>query len=253
MIHESWIEVLSDEMRKPYFIDLVGFVRDEREKSIVYPPVGKVFTAFEATPFNEVSVVILGQNPYHGPGQAHGLAFSVLPNVTPPPSLRGIYKELRDDLGIRPVNHGYLMAWAQQGVFLLNTVLTVRQGEPGSHRKMGWEIFTSKVIKVLAARDKRIVFLLWGNDAKAKAEMISTEHHVVLASSHPSPLGAYQGFYGCKHFSRTNQALLLKNIAPIDWQLPTNPLEEVPRPTNPPPNPLNVDLRLDSLEDLKDG
>ena len=248
-MHESWKEMLSDELQKPYFGELVQFVKGEREHSTIYPPVGKVFTAFEVTPFDEVSVVILGQDPYHGPGQAHGLAFSVLPNVPPPPSLKGIYKELRDDLGVKPVSHGYLMAWANQGVFLLNTVLTVRQGEPGSHRNLGWEVFTSKVIKVLAAREKRIVFLLWGNDAKAKAGMISTEHHAVLASSHPSPLGAYQGFYGCKHFSRANQALLRKNIAPIDWQLPTNPLAEVPRPTMPPPNPLNEDLKLDDLED----
>jgi len=251
VMHESWIEALSDEMRKSYFIELTSFIKAEREKSVIYPPVGKVFTAFDMTPLDEVSVVILGQDPYHGPGQAHGLAFSVLPKVNPPPSLRGIYKELRDDLGVKPVDHGYLMAWAKQGVFLLNTVLTVRQGEPGSHRKLGWETFTSRVIKVLAAREKRIVFLLWGNDAKSKAEMISTEHHVVLASSHPSPLGAYQGFYGCRHFSRTNQALLRKDLAPIDWQLPTNPFEEVPRPTTPPPNPLNEDLKLD-LSDLND-
>jgi uracil-DNA glycosylase len=250
-MHESWIEALSDEMKRPYFIDLVGFIREEREKSVIYPPVGKVFTAFDVTPLDEVSVVILGQDPYHGPGQAHGLAFSVLPNVSPPPSLRGIYKELRDDLGVKPVNHGYLMAWAKQGVFLLNTVLTVRQGEPGSHRKLGWETFTDRVIKLLAAREKRIVFLLWGNDARAKSAMISTQHHVVLAASHPSPLGAYKGFYGCKHFSMTNQALLRKGIAPIDWQLSNNPLAEIPRPTIPPPSPLNEDLKLDSLDDLK--
>jgi uracil-DNA glycosylase len=251
-MHESWNDVLSDEMKKSYFIDLVSLIKTEREKSTVYPPVGKVFTAFEVTSFDEVSVVVLGQDPYHGPGQAHGLAFSVLPNAPPPPSLRGIYKELRDDLGAKLVTHGYLMAWAKQGVFLLNTVLTVRQGEPGSHRKLGWEVFTDKVIKVLSAREKRIVFLLWGNDAKAKAEMISTQNHVVLAASHPSPLGAYKGFYGCKHFSRANHALLRKGLAPIDWQLPNNPLTEVPRPTIPPPNPLNKDLELDNLDELND-
>ena len=234
-MHESWKEVLANELKKPYFGELVQFVKSEREGGIIYPPVGKVFTAFEVTPFDEVAVVILGQDPYHGPGQAHGLAFSVLPNLPAPPLLKGIYKELRDDIGAKPVGHGYLMAWAKQGVFLLNTVMTVRKGEPGSHRKHGWETFTRRVIRALAKRERRIVFMLWGREAKEKASMINTSRHVVLAASHPSPLGAHQGFYGCKHFSRANQALVKKGIAPINWQLPDDPLGEVPRPQAPPP------------------
>jgi uracil-DNA glycosylase len=230
-MHDSWKSALADELKKPYFSGLVQFIKEERAEATIYPPVGRVFTAFEVTPFDDVAVVILGQDPYHGPGQAHGLAFSVLPGIPAPPSLKNVYKELQEDLKTKPVDHGHLMAWAKQGVFLLNTVLTVRKGEPGSHRNHGWEEFTDSVIKILNQREQRIVFILWGREAREKAQMIHTDRHVVLDAVHPSPRSAYQGFFGCKHFSRANSALIKKGIPPINWQLPSDPLGEVPRPT----------------------
>jgi uracil-DNA glycosylase len=218
-MHESWSSVLDDELAKPYFSDLLKFVATERETNKVYPPKGKVFTAFDVVPFDKVRVVILGQDPYPSPGHAHGMSFSVPPGVRPPKSLVNIYKELQTDLGIKPVGHGYLMPWAEQGVFMLNTVLTVRDGEPGSHRGKGWEKFTNRVIKLLSVREGRIVFLLWGRDAQSFAPMINTSEHKILISAHPSPLSAHQGFFGSKPFSQTNDALVKKGFAPIDWDL----------------------------------
>jgi len=245
-MHESWKLVLQDEMQKPYFIDLVKTLRAERVKGEVYPPPGKVFTAFEETPFDQVRVVILGQDPYHGFGQAHGMAFSVMPGVRVPPSLLNVYKELQADVGVKPVKHGYLVPWARQGVFLLNTVLTVRKGEPGSHRKLGWETFTDRVITELSKRDKMSVFVLWGKDAQSKAGMIDTSKHKVLTSVHPSPMSAHFGFFGSKPFSKVNEILLKKNLRPINWQLPTDPYGTVP--DAPEPEPVDEDvLDLDAL------
>lgn len=225
-MHESWSHVLDDELAKPYFTELLKFVATERETHKVYPPKGKVFTAFEVVPFDKVRVVILGQDPYPSPGHAHGMSFSVPPGVRPPKSLMNIYKELQSDLGIAPVGHGYLMSWAEQGVFLLNSVLTVRDGEPGSHRGKGWETLTNRVIKLLSAREGRIVFILWGRDAQSFAPMINTTEHKILVSSHPSPLSAHQGFFGSKPFSQTNDALVKKGFAPIDWDLSKHHAED---------------------------
>jgi uracil-DNA glycosylase len=222
-MHDSWSLVLEDELNKPYFAELLKFVTTERESHKIYPPKGKVFTAFDAVPFDKVRVVILGQDPYPSPGHAHGMAFSVLPGVRPPKSLVNIYRELQSDLGISPVSHGYLMPWAEQGVFLLNTVLTVREGEPGSHRGKGWEMMTTRVIKLLSARQGRIVFILWGKDAQNFAPMINTSEHRILVAPHPSPLSAYQGFFGSKPFSQTNDALVKKGFSPIDWDLSRHP------------------------------
>lgn len=218
-MHESWSRVLDGELVKPYFTELLKFVAAERETHKVYPPKGKVFTAFEVVPFDKVRVVILGQDPYPSPGHAHGMSFSVLPGVRPPKSLVNIYKELQTDLGIEPARHGYLMPWAEQGVFLLNSVLTVREGEPGSHRGKGWETLTNKVIKLLSAREGRIVFILWGRDAQSFAPMINTSEHKILVAPHPSPLSAHQGFFGSKPFSQANGALVKKGFTPIDWDL----------------------------------
>lgn len=222
-MHESWSSVLNDELNKPYFAELLKFIATEREAHKVYPPKGKVFTAFEVVPFDKVRVVILGQDPYPSPGHAHGMAFSVPPGVKPPKSLLNIYRELQSDLGVLPVHHGYLMPWAKQGVFLLNTVLTVREGEPGSHRGKGWETMTTRVIKLLSAREKRIVFILWGKDAQSFAPMIKTTEHRILVAPHPSPLSAHQGFFGSKPFSQTNEALIKKGFPPIDWDLSKPP------------------------------
>ena len=218
-MHEAWARILESEVRKPYFSNLLKFVATEREGHKIFPPKGQVFTAFDVVPFDQVRVVILGQDPYPSPGHAHGMSFSVPPGVSPPPSLRNIYKELQSDLGIAPAKNGYLMGWARQGIFLLNTVLTVREREPGSHRGQGWEQFTDQVIKLLSARAGRIVFILWGKDAQSKACMINTEEHRVLTSAHPSPMSAHQGFFGSKPFSQTNEALVKKGFEPIDWDL----------------------------------
>jgi uracil-DNA glycosylase len=218
-MHQTWQAKLRDEFQKTYFSELVQFVREERIAGEVYPHPGQVFNAFEV-PLDKVRVVILGQDPYHGPGQAHGLAFSVLPGVRVPPSLANVYKELESDLGNPPVKHGYLYQWTKYGVFLLNTTLTVRRGEAGSHRGRGWETFTDRVIRELVAQEKRIVFVLWGRDAGEKAFMIDTSKHSVIVSSHPSPMSAHSGFFGSKPFSRANAALEKKGRSPVDWKLP---------------------------------
>ncbi|MBV9774673.1 MAG: uracil-DNA glycosylase [Gemmatimonadetes bacterium] len=216
----SWQTLLADELEKPYFPKLRAFVDEERRTHTVYPPEDDVFNALKLTPYERASVVILGQDPYHGPGQAHGLAFSVRPGVRPPPSLVNIFKELRDDLGCRIPNNGYLVPWAEQGVLLLNTVLTVRDGEPNSHKGKGWEKFTDAVIRKVNDKEDRVVFVLWGGNAGKKTELIDTGRHAVVQSVHPSPLSARRGFFGSRPFSQINTALREGGRPEIDWQLP---------------------------------
>ncbi len=219
MLPSSWQAVLGHETEKPYFGDLVAFVEQERAAGPVYPPAEQVFAAFEHTPYEAVKVLLLGQDPYHGAGQAHGLCFSVQPGVKVPPSLRNVYKELNDDLGLPAPSHGHLTAWAEQGVLLLNTILTVREATPKSHAGKGWETFTDAVIRAVAAKSERVVFLLWGGPSKKKQALIDGDQHVVLTSAHPSPLSARNGFFGSKPFSRTNEALTSAGRDPIDWTL----------------------------------
>jgi uracil-DNA glycosylase len=217
----DWNPLLRDEFAKPYWQDLQAFVATERAAGPVYPPADHVFAALHQTPYASVKALILGQDPYHGPGQAHGLCFSVQPGVKLPPSLRNIYKELHDDLGIDPPKHGCLDAWTHQGVLLLNTSLTVRGGEAASHQGKGWETFTDEVIRVVNAKDERVVFVLWGASARRKKALIDRSRHAVIESAHPSPLSAHNGFFGSRPFSRTNEALEAAGRAPIDWHLPT--------------------------------
>lgn len=217
-IPESWLPVLGDEEKKPYYQELYRFVGEERRKYTVYPPGRDVFNALLYTPYDQVRVMIIGQDPYHDEGQAHGLAFSVQPGVPPPPSLVNIFKELHDDIGFRIPNHGCLIPWAQQGVLLLNAVLTVRAHQANSHQGKGWETFTDTVIRAVNRKETQVVFLLWGSYAQRKAELIDSRH-VILKAPHPSPLSASRGFFGCKHFSKANAALQAAGLPPIDWQL----------------------------------
>ncbi len=217
-IHESWMKVLSEQFNAPYFSELKSFLVTEKKKHIVYPPGNQIFSAFNRTPFNKLKVVIIGQDPYHGPGQANGLCFSVSPGLRKPPSLVNIFKELQTDLGIPIPQDGNLELWADQGILLLNATLTVRAAMAGSHQKKGWEQFTDAVIKVVSENKKGIVFLLWGNFAQTKAELIDKDKHFILTAAHPSPL-ARGAFFGCKHFSKTNKILEHKGILPIDWRL----------------------------------
>lgn len=218
-IEQSWKEALGSEFGKPYFVSLVNFLHQEkREGKTVYPPGGSIFRAFELTPVSKVKVVILGQDPYHGPGQAMGLSFSVPENIPAPPSLRNIFQEIETDLGIRMSGCPDLTRWAQQGVLLLNSVLTVRAGSPASHSKIGWTEFTDAVIRYLSGNCSGIVFLLWGNFARSKRDLIDMSRHHVLEAAHPSPL-ARGAFFGCRHFSRTNSILISEGKTPIDWQL----------------------------------
>jgi uracil-DNA glycosylase len=216
---KTWSELIREESMKPYYQELQSFLQAEREKFQIYPPSSEVFTAFELTPLEKVKVVILGQDPYHGPGQAHGLAFSVKPGVKIPPSLVNIFKELEADLGMKPPSHGNLVAWAKEGVLLLNTVLTVRAGVAGSHHGRGWEIFTDRVIEVLSEQKKNLVFILWGGPSQKKASRVNMDHHHLIISPHPSPLSSYRGFFGSKPFSRTNNFLSERGLAPVNWQL----------------------------------
>ncbi len=218
IIEKGWLNALSSEFQKPYFQGLQSFISEEEKGNIVYPPANRVFAAFNITPFNEVKVVILGQDPYHGPGQANGLCFSVNDGVKSPPSLVNIFKELKADLGCQIPLSGNLEAWAKQGVFLLNAMLTVRANTAGSHQNKGWEQFTDTVIKTLSDKNDNLVFLLWGNYAKAKAELIDANKHLVLTAAHPSPL-ARGAFFGCKHFSKTNDYLKSKGKEKINWCL----------------------------------
>ena len=218
-ISGEWAEALAPEFKKPYYKKLFQTVSAEYRTHRIFPPGDDIFNAFHLTPLPQVKVVILGQDPYHGEGQAHGLCFSVRPDVEIPPSLVNIYKELEEDVGCYIPNNGYLEKWARQGVLLLNTVLTVRAHQANSHRGIGWEEFTDAAIRVLAAQDRPMVFILWGKPAQAKKPMITNPKHLVLFSAHPSPLSAYRGFFGSRVFSRTNQYLESHGLTPIDWQI----------------------------------
>jgi uracil-DNA glycosylase len=219
-IEDSWKIALREEFNKPYFTSIPLHIKTEKEQGkTIYPPGSLIFNAFNTTPLSNVKVVILGQDPYHGPGQAHGLCFSVQPGVPPPPSLVNMFKELRDDIGITIPKHGNLTHWAQQGVFLLNASLTVRAGEPMSHAKIGWAEFTDAVIKKISQEKEHVVFLLWGKFAQEKRILIDENKHLILRAAHPSPLSAHNGFFGCKHFSKTNEYLSLHGLDPIDWQI----------------------------------
>jgi uracil-DNA glycosylase len=218
-IEQSWKEALKDEFDKPYFQELARTLHAEkRDGRTIYPPGPLIFNAFNLTPFDKVKVVIIGQDPYHGPGQAHGLSFSVPHGVQAPPSLKNIYKEIQSDLGITLNKDGSLEKWAEQGVFLLNAILTVRASQPASHSRIGWSEFTDAVIKTLSDKREGIVFLLWGNFARSKKALIDTSKHFVFEAAHPSPL-AGGAFFGCKHFSKANQALISQGLTPIDWSL----------------------------------
>lgn len=220
MLAESWQKFLAPEFDKPYMQNLRAFLRAEKDKKkIIYPKSHEVFNAFQHTPFDKVKVVILGQDPYHGPGQAQGLCFSVPQGIVPPPSLVNIFKELKMDLGFTIPPHGCLVKWADQGVFLLNSVLTVEQSKPASHQGKGWEQFTDQVIGILNAECKNLVFLLWGAYAQRKGQFIDATKHCVLKTSHPSPFSAYSGFLGCRHFSKANAYLESIGKTPIDWQI----------------------------------
>jgi uracil-DNA glycosylase len=216
----SWQAVIGDELDKPYFHKLSEFLDAERAHHQVFPPADKVFSALELTPYDKVSVLVVGQDPYHDVGQAHGLAFSVLPGVRPPPSLVNIFKELRDDLGCRVPNNGYLVPWAEQGVLLLNTVLTVRAHSPASHKGKGWEKFTDAIIRKVAEKPDCVVFVLWGGHAQKKRPLIEGGNHVIVESAHPSPLSAKNGFFGSRPFSKINAALREGGKPEINWQLP---------------------------------
>ncbi|MEI9934212.1 MAG: uracil-DNA glycosylase [Ferruginibacter sp.] len=222
-IEASWKKVLKDEFTKLYFLEIVTFLKTERALGkTIYPPGPLIFNAFNQTPFDKVKVVILGQDPYHGVGQAHGLSFSVPNGIKPPPSLINIYKEIQTDIGVAmPANYGNLTKWAEQGVLLLNAVLTVRANEPASHSKIGWMNFTDAVIQKLSDEKKGIVFLLWGRFAQDKQVLIDETKHHVLKAAHPSPFSADKGFFGCKHFSKTNELLSKEGLSPIDWKLLT--------------------------------
>ncbi|MCG3845531.1 uracil-DNA glycosylase [Photobacterium damselae] len=218
---QSWQNFLQQQQQQEYFEQIQSYVANARQQGkVVYPPEDDVFSAFTATPLDQVKVVILGQDPYHGPDQAHGLSFSVKPGVKTPPSLANMYKELATDIdGFTIPDHGYLQSWAEQGVLLLNTVLTVEQGNAHSHAKIGWETFTDKVIEYIDQECEGVIFLLWGAHAQKKGKKINTQKHHVLKSAHPSPLSAYRGFFGCQHFSQTNTLLQAMNKTPITWQV----------------------------------
>jgi uracil-DNA glycosylase len=222
-IPRAWRKHLRGETEAPYFQQLRAFLEAERRTRTVYPPEDEVFSALELTPPDSVRVVLLGQDPYHGPGQAHGLAFSVRPGVRPPPSLVNVFKELKAEMDCPVPSHGYLVRWAAQGVLLLNAVLTVRRGEPNSHRNRGWERFTDAVLRTVVAQDEPVVFLLWGAHAQRKAELIDATRHVVLSAAHPSPFSARRGFFGSRPFTRANEALEAAGRGTIDWCLPPIP------------------------------
>lgn len=215
----DWTQILKDEFEKPYYILLREFLRAEYTKYTVYPKMENIFNALRYTSFADTKVVIIGQDPYHGAGQAHGLCFSVQKGIDPPPSLKNMFKELESDIGFKIPNHGELTNWAKQGVLMLNNVLTVREHTPNSHKGKGWEKFTDRVISELNNKETPVVFLLWGANAKTKAQLITNPIHKKLEAPHPSPLSAYSGFFGCKHFSKANEILKNSGLAPIEWQL----------------------------------
>jgi uracil-DNA glycosylase len=218
-IEESWKKVLAAEFSSAYFMELKEFLLHERRHFTIYPPGPLIFNAFRLTPFDRVRVVMLGQDPYHGPGQAHGLCFSVMKGIVPPPSLVNIFKEIQNDLGIPMPAHGNLERWARQGVLLLNATLTVRANQAGSHQRQGWETFTNAVIRELSNRRVGLVFLLWGKFAQEKEALIDSNRHYILRAAHPSPFSAYNGFFGCRHFSKTNEILRKHGLEEIDWRL----------------------------------
>lgn len=218
-IGNEWDELLKGEFDKEYYRKLRGFLAKEYKERTIYPNMYDIFNALKYTSYSDVKAVLIGQDPYHGPGQAHGLCFSVKRGVDVPPSLKNMYRELETDIGFKPPKHGELIEWAKQGVLMLNAVLTVRAGEANSHKGMGWEIFTDRVIELLNEREKPIVFLLWGGNARRKKLLITNPNHTVLEAAHPSPLSAYNGFFGCKHFSKTNEILKEAGQPPIDWTL----------------------------------
>ncbi|MBR1860961.1 MAG: uracil-DNA glycosylase [Lachnospiraceae bacterium] len=218
-IENDWLEVYNDEFKKPYYRELYRFIKDEYGRYTVYPPSDEIFSAYKLTPMSKVKVVIIGQDPYHEPGQAHGLSFSVKPGIDIPPSLVNIYKELESDLGCRIPNNGYLVKWAEQGVLLLNSVLTVRAHAAFSHQGHGWEEYTDAAIKGLNKVNRPIVFILWGSSARKKKQMLDNPAHLIIESAHPSPLSAYRGFFGSRPFSRTNEFLVANGETPIDWQI----------------------------------
>ena len=218
-INNDWLDVLKDEFKKPYYAKLHKKVLEEYHTHLIFPPADDIFNAFHLTPLKNVKVVILGQDPYHNVNQAHGLCFSVKPEVEIPPSLVNIYKELHDDLGCEIANHGYLTKWAKQGVLMLNTVLTVRAHQANSHRGIGWEEFTDAALRAVNAQDRPIVYILWGKPAQAKKSMLTNPKHLILEAPHPSPLSAYRGFFGSKPFSKTNEFLKAHGVELIDWQI----------------------------------
>lgn len=220
MIDNDWLPCVQGEFKKPYYRELYQFIRQEYNTHVIYPRADDIFNAFHFTPLSKVKVLILGQDPYHGEHQAHGLCFSVLPDQPEiPPSLQNIYKELETDVGCYIPNNGYLKKWADQGVLLLNTVLTVRAHQAGSHQGKGWEQFTDAIIEAVNAQDRPVVYLLWGKPAQSKIPMLTNPKHLILKAPHPSPLSAYRGFFGCRHFSQTNEFLQSHGIEPIDWQI----------------------------------
>ena len=219
-ISNDWLKAISPEFQKPYYRELYSFVKKEYSERVIFPKADDIFNAFHYTNLSDVKVLLLGQDPYHNVNQAHGLSFSVLPSQREiPPSLQNIYKELKDDLGCYIPNNGYLKKWADQGVLLLNTVLTVRAHQANSHQGKGWEKFTDAVIEVLNKEDRPIVYFLWGKPAQSKIPMLNNKKHLILTAPHPSPLSAYRGFFGCKHFSRANEFLIANGEKPIDWQI----------------------------------
>lgn len=215
----TWNQIIKKESGKDYFKRIIEFIQEDGKKHEIYPPRDDIFNAFFLSPYDQTRVVILGQDPYHNPGQAHGLSFSVKPGCPPPPSLVNIYKELKSDLGIEPPNHGHLESWAKQGVLLINATLTVRKNEPNSHKDIGWDIFTNQVISYLNEKKSPVVFILWGGFARSKKKFISNSHHFIVESAHPSPLSAYNGFFGSKPFSQTNNFLIENGQEPINWKL----------------------------------
>lgn len=220
MITNDWLNAIEDEFKQPYYKELYKFVKEEYSTTTIYPPAEDIFNAMHFTPLSEVKVLILGQDPYHNEHQAHGLSFSVLPEQKDiPPSLQNIYKELNEDLGCNIPNNGYLKKWADQGVLLLNTVLTVRAHQANSHQGRGWEKFTDAIIRAVNEQDRPVVYMLWGRPAQSKIPMLTNPKHLILKAPHPSPLSAYRGFFGCKHFSQTNTFLQENGIEPIDWQI----------------------------------
>lgn len=220
MLTGEWLDAMQEEFHQPYYKELYQFVKDEYSSTQVFPPADDIFNAMHFTPLDKVKVLLLGQDPYHNVNQAHGLSFSVLPSQTKlPPSLQNIYKELRDDLGCYIPNNGYLKKWADQGVLLLNTVLTVRAHQANSHQGKGWEKFTDAIIQAVNAQDRPIVYMLWGKPAQRKIPMLTNPKHLILKAAHPSPLSANNGFFGCKHFSQANEFLKANGVEPIDWQI----------------------------------